>query len=317
MATVGEALHAIEGRLFVGRERELAVFRRWLADEDPLPPVLELGGPGGVGKTALMEAFSREAHARGRTVMRADGRDFRPTPDGLVAALGGDSLDALVERLNAQHPLVLLDTFELAVDLTRFLLEELLPRLEVQVRVVVASRYPMGPSARPPWNTLIRSLAIPGFTAAESRTYLQRRGVTDADLVAQLLAATRGFPLGLSLAGELVQQLDLRNFSAAPEWALVVRRLVDTLLRGIDDPLLRELLVAASVLRQFDQAALAAVLQRNDIGAAFERLCGLSLVRPSAHGLMLLDEVRSVLADDLQWREPDRFRELRQRVEYH
>jgi hypothetical protein len=47
------------------------------------------------------------------------------------------------------------------------------------------------------------------------------------------------------------------------------------------------------------------------IGAAFDRLCGLPVVRPAAHGLMLHEDVRRLLAQDLRWRRPERYHALR------
>jgi hypothetical protein len=46
------AIQAQEAQTFVGRARELAIFREWL-DGGPQPfKILQVCGPGGVGKTA-------------------------------------------------------------------------------------------------------------------------------------------------------------------------------------------------------------------------------------------------------------------------
>ncbi|HEX2986760.1 MAG TPA: hypothetical protein VHS06_01090, partial [Chloroflexota bacterium] len=60
-------------------------------------------------------------------------------------------------------------------------------------------------------------------------------------------------------------------------------------------------------MRQFDEAALAAVVGDEDIGPAFARLCRMSVVRPMEHGLVLHDDVRRAIADDLRWRRSDRY----------
>ena len=78
MPTIGEAVHGLQTRLFVGRQRELARFQVWLEAETPLPEILDVSGPGGVGKTALLGAFRRCAHQHGRPVVWVDGRDLRP-----------------------------------------------------------------------------------------------------------------------------------------------------------------------------------------------------------------------------------------------
>jgi hypothetical protein len=67
-------------------------------------------------------------------------------------------------------------------------------------------------------------------------------------------------------------------------------------------------------VRQFDETTLVAISGRNDMGAAFGKLCQLSIVSPATHGLMLHDDVRRRLTEDLAWRHPDRYAALRARA---
>lgn len=57
MPTIGDALSLLDAELFVGRERELARCRQWLGAPTPRPEILNVGGPGGVGWTAMLHAF--------------------------------------------------------------------------------------------------------------------------------------------------------------------------------------------------------------------------------------------------------------------
>lgn len=319
MPTIGEVVTRLEQELFVGRGRELAIFREWLA-AGGLPEVLNVFGPGGVGKSAALHAFRRVALEQGRATIFLDGYDFRPTPDALLrelcALLGQpDRLEPIVAALNTSLPLLVLDTFELMTDLTPYLRDELLPRLDTRVKVVIAGRYPLGHawSRHEMWRKLIRPLQLGGFAAAESRAYLERRGLSGR-VVDQIVSATGGQPLALSLAADLARQFGERDFASAPEWRLVIRGLVERLLSDVADPVLRELLEACAVVREFDEATLAAVALRPDIGRAFNQLCGLSIVRAGEHGLMLHDDVRRILAEDLRWRNKDRYGELRLRA---
>ena len=59
---------------------------------------------------------------------------------------------------------------------------------------------------------------------------------------------------------------------------------------------------------------LAQVQAEGDVRVAFSRLGHLSVVRPAEHRLALHDDVRSILAKDLEWREPDRWAAMRQRA---
>jgi hypothetical protein len=252
-----------------------------------------------------------------------DGRLTPPTPEGFAAALddeaerlgiagtGGDP----VRWLNALRPLLLIDTFEEVVDLTSYLRRDVLPALDLAVKVVVSGRQPLGDAwTRGLRGITVRSLPLAGFTRAEVRAYLALRGIETPDVVGDVLATSGGHPLAVTLASDLVEQFDLHRFRPHRDWQLAVRALVEALLRDIDDPDLLTLLDGCAVVRVFDEDALAFLSEREDIAVAFARLCRLSVVRATDGGLTLHDSVRRLLAQDLRWRRPDRFAELRVRA---
>src|SRR5204863_10077642 len=72
MATLGQAVCALEEQLFVGRESELASFRHWLGESSARPEIFNVSGPGGVGKSALLAAFRRMAVTAARPIISAD-----------------------------------------------------------------------------------------------------------------------------------------------------------------------------------------------------------------------------------------------------
>ncbi len=317
--TIGDTLALLEAQMFVGRVPELAQFDRWLASPEPAPAVLNVFGPGGVGKSALLRAFRRCAEAVGRPVMVVDGYNIATDPDAFLHALtGGDPAQA-IEEINAAQPLLEIDTFEQLGNLTPFL-EALLGSLAPGVKIVVSGRLPVGRalSKQVPWHRLILPMPLAALSRAETSTLLARNAITDSDLVEQVYAATRGFPLGVSMAVDLAQQFEVRDFDTAPQWRLRIRSLVERLLRDLPDPELRALLDACAVVRHFDEATLSAIAGLDDVGPAFDRLCQLSIVRPSDHGLMLHSDVGHFLAADLRWRRPERWRELvRRRGDYY
>jgi hypothetical protein len=121
-------------------------------------------------------------------------------------------------------------------------------------------------------------------------------------------------PLALSLAADLALQSGVRDFADAPQWRLLVRSLVDRQLTELSDPELRDEVEACAVVRQFDEATLAAVSGRDDVRTLFSQLCRLSLVTPAEHGLMLQADPRRRLSEDLAWRNSDRYNALRARA---
>ncbi|MGI5837293.1 MAG: hypothetical protein ACOX87_12515 [Chloroflexota bacterium] len=307
-------MNLLDDELFVGRERELVLFQEWLTSEPRVPELLNVCGRGGIGKSTLLRAFARLARASGQTVALVDSSDFPHIPEGFLQALAPGKADP-VEYINRTQPLLLLDSYERLGELHRYIQREFLPKLSTQVKVVIAGRHPLeqGWVEVGPWRLIIRSIPLERFTEKECEEYLQRRKVQDQRLKDNLLKVSSGNPLVLSLMADMALQLGFRDFQIAPEWHLVLRSLTEQLLRDVDAEL-RELLEAAAVVRQFDEMALAAVSGQEQVGKNFDLLCKLSVVRPAEHGLILHDDVRWVLCEDLRWRRPDRYKQLRLRA---
>ena len=317
MATLGQAVCALEEQWFVGRTQELRIFEQWLSASDAsTPEILNVCGPGGIGKTALLTAFRRVARSAGREVVLADARAFSAAPGELLEALGGGPIEAVVRRLNECQPVLLLDGVEDTGGRESALRERLLAHLDARIRVVVGSRRSLSQlwANDALWHQLVRPLLLAGLPPDDIRAYLARRGVTDARLVEQILGLTRGHPLGVSLAADVALRRRLTPLDAAPEWHLAVRSLVNRLLDD-HEAALREFLETASILRQFDEATLVAVSGHRGEGLTpFANLCDLSIVQPTQHGLALHEDIRRIVADDLRWRDPSRYATLRERA---
>ena len=88
LGTLGDVLTEHRRRRFVGRSAEIELFRAALDDAiDPPFSVLHVHGPGGVGKTSLLQALGVIAAGAGATVARLDGRDLDPSPVSVLEAL--------------------------------------------------------------------------------------------------------------------------------------------------------------------------------------------------------------------------------------
>jgi len=122
--------HRDRGR-FAGRDAELAFLHRCLG-YDPPASVVHINGPGGIGKSALLREFARQAREDGLVVVSADGRELSPAPGALDAALR--------DAMSCDRPLVLLDSYERMTGLDAYLRRELLPALSDRALVVIAGR---------------------------------------------------------------------------------------------------------------------------------------------------------------------------------
>jgi hypothetical protein len=308
LPTVRAALETLEASLFVDRREESEVFARWLASVSPHPSILQVTGHAGVGKSALLRAFARMAAEAGRKpVIYVDGDAIAPTADDFAKAVTGDGIADPASFLGGQSALLMIDGIEALGPLTRWLTTTFMPSLSPNVRVVIAARQPVGQIWKPLLKTMqtLRLESLPQEQAAE---YLDRRGVAPG-VAAQIINAAGGYPLALTMAADLAIQRRVTRFEKAPQWHLMLRGLVDQLVTEAPD--LRSLLEAAAVVRQFDESTLAALTGLSDAGQAFSELCRASFVRPAQHGLTLHQDVRRVVIEELQWRNPQRLAQLR------
>ena len=138
--------------------------------------------------------------------------------------------------------------------------------------------------------------------------------MTDPSLQEHILHSTGGYPLLLSMSATQVLHVGAHG-QPTPELHLIIRSIVERVLSEVDEPELRLLLAACAVVHRCDEATLAAISGRADAAAVFERMCHLSVMRPTERGLILAPEVRRLLADDLRWRRPEVYRALRDWVQ--
>lgn len=72
--------------MFVGRSRELAALKKAVASH-PDYQVLNIHGPGGIGKTHLLYRFTEELGAQDACVIWLNAREVQPSPEGIAQAL--------------------------------------------------------------------------------------------------------------------------------------------------------------------------------------------------------------------------------------
>jgi AAA ATPase domain len=97
---LGELLAERRRRLFVGRSAELELMRTALDAAEPTLSVLFIHGPGGIGKSRLLDRFAQLAEEADATVVRLDGRTLEPTPPAWRADPGWGDLLRIVSVRN-------------------------------------------------------------------------------------------------------------------------------------------------------------------------------------------------------------------------
>lgn len=295
---------------FVGRSAETAQFRQ-IVQHDGVPKgILNIYGPGGIGKTRLIDEFRRIAADSGAACLSLDSRDIPRPPNHKAQEI----LAHFASAGRQSRKLLTLDTYEEFVDLDRWLRDDFLPRLPSETIVVIAGRFPLPAAwhASPAWRQLISSVALSGLNRNLTGDYLRHCGIKDPDSIRQIWSFTRGHPLALSLMTALADEQPSPGVENGPNEA-AYQELARFWIQEVPDDGLRSLVEAASIVRRFDQEVLSWLLEKPVTGLDFERLTALSFAQTSLRGWTLHDLVRLAFARDLRQRTPDRFRRLWER----
>lgn len=313
-------LNAARHRRFVGRAAERSLFRCALRDAGPPFHVLYIFGPGGTGKTALLEEYARTCERHHTRAIYLDGRNVEPSSESFAAtlklAMGVDSQEQPLEVL-ASYPgrqVILIDAYERLAPLDGWVRSVFLPQLPENVVVVLAGIDPPAPAwhADPGWQTLIRTVSLRNLSPKESRAYLTRRQIP-AEQHQAILNFTHGHPLALSLVADVFAQRQDVTFQpeAVPD---VIKMLLERLVQKVPGPAHRAALDACALVRVMTEALLADMLAVPDVHELFEWLRGLSFIEAERGGLAPHDLTREALNADLRWRNPDWYAELHRRA---
>ena len=204
---------------------------------------------------------------------------------------------------------LLIDTYERLEPLDGWVRTEMLPRLPSTALTVIAARNPPDPAWRADsaWGDLLRVVSLRNLSPIESREYLQAIDVEPL-LHEQILQATHGHPLGLSLLGDVVRRGG--HVVTEPLPPDLVGALVGRFVETVPSDLHRRALEVCALARVTTETLLRDALALDDAHALFAWLRDLSFVYTSPDGLFPHDMARDVLDADLRWRDPDGYKRV-------
>jgi hypothetical protein len=304
--TLSAVLDDARRRGFVGRSAELRSFAAALAGTGAAR-VLFVHGPGGIGKSTLLDELRRRAADAGRPALLLHGRDVGGSLEEVAAAVA--ALPA------AAGPVLLVDGYELLSRLDRWFREHLLPSLPADSVVVLAGREPPAAAwwADPGWRQLLRSHDLGAMPAAESVELLCRLGVP-ADLRERLAAIGRGHPLTLTLLAEASAGGSVP--SRLDELPHLVAQLCRVLVREVPDADHRTGLATCAHAYRTTEDLLAAT-----VGPRAPEVWAWLRARPfvghSGDGLHLHDLLRDVFDAEFAQRSPEAYVALHRTIRQH
>lgn len=324
--TLGDQLITLKEQLFIERPHELRRFEEALHGAPRSWHILNIYGPGGIGKSTLLDACRRISEGLDTPYLYFDASDFSSQPERFVQRcatllqLQECSLDTVLKaitELTANGMVVIaIDTYEEAGELNRWLREKFLAHLPKRCLVVIAGRYPLLElwKYHSAWHNLIEALPLTNLSHEQSAEYLQKCGVTAAALIELAWRNSGGLPLALSLIVMVVKRdgpQALEGFANNPD---IVSALTECWLREIDSPKLRALIEAAAITRFFNQELLNTLVGDEVSDWEFRQLLNTSFIRHTSHGWAITGMVRLALAKELNQRAPERYNMLRFRA---
>jgi len=307
MARLATVIEEVRRRAFVGRGLELARFGELLDGAGPWR-VMFVHGPGGIGKTALLDEFAVRARSTGRITVGIDLRDVERSPDGLRA-----SFDWAATKAGGEPSVVLLDGYERFGGDDAWIRAEFLPSLAADAIVVLAGQDP------PPdpwitdagWRHVVSVHRLGELDIADSRTLVARAGAP-AQQVEELVSLGRGHPLTLALLADAAKSGDVPtdDLADAPD---LVARLVARVVGDVPSTAhATGLAVCAHAWLTTEDLLRWAV--GDDAAAVYEWLESRSFVARAPHGLYPHALARDALEADLLRRSRETYRRVHRRV---
>jgi hypothetical protein len=314
-ARLSEALDDARERGFVGRAAELASFADALEGSSDVR-VLFVHGPGGIGKTTLLDAFARRARAAGRAVRYLDGRDLECSIAAVSAALSDHSPTQVPGRDgDGQPPVLLIDGYELLAPLDGWFRGEIIPARPAGSVTVLAGRAAPAPPwwLDPGWHQLARVHRLSQLDRSESIELLARLGVPPAGRD-PMSAVGCGHPLALAMLAEAGRYGGTATqFTDVPD---VVGQLCRVIMDDVPDAAHRTGLATCAHATRMTQDLLAST-----VGARAEEvwrwLESRPYVRRGEIGLFLHDVVRELFEAEFALRAPQAYSELHRTVRTH
>jgi ABC-type uncharacterized transport system ATPase subunit len=265
--SISQRLSESSSGTFVGRKPELEMLMHAInAPELPFV-VAYIHGPGGIGKSFLLQNLTGKITSSISQATFLDCRDIEPTITGL-------------------------QTF--------------VPGLPDAVLILIASRYAPKTAwlTTSGWQSLFKEIELRELSDEESTQMLKTR-LLNSDQIQRVKMFAHGHPLALELgAAALRTQPDLEVHLGSP--AKIITQLSRVLLSDLSKDMI-EAVEAVSTVRWTTEPILRALMELTEVRNIFDKISELPFVFPTQEGLILHDVVHDAVSNDLKSRDPERY----------
>jgi tetratricopeptide (TPR) repeat protein len=270
---------------------------------------LEEGIPFGIGAAAI-EMIGKEK------ILNLFGsklsyKDFNFLLD-FEQTIVSDFITGLQVTFNDKRIVIMFDHLETFPNL-EWLKMSFLPQIPENALLVLSSRN----RPRPYWGQwlpLMRIIHLEELSSNDSREYLHRRGVLNADLMNTIVGITRGLPLGLSISADFIGSLTAANLLSQSDEIprLVVDELLGRILSQVENSDIIRALEVCSLVSWFNADVLAEMMDIDPLKSKelLAELRSFSFVKTHPNGYVLHDVVASYIASSLKMESPDRYLSL-------
>jgi hypothetical protein len=292
-------------RGFVGRTAQLRSFTGSL-DGTSRVRLHFVYGPGGIGKTTLLDAFARQAARADRATVYLDAREVACTGAAVAASIAARTASSGAPPTDPR--VLLIDGYELLLPIDRWVRDELLPSLPDGSVTVLAGRAP------PPtgwwldvgWRQLVELHQLTALDGDDSDALLAGLGVDGPDRAA-LARLGRGHPLVLAMLAEAARSGPVpTQLADAPD---VVGRLCGLIVDDIPDAAHRAGLATCAHATRMTQDLLDHIVGAR-AAEVWTWLESRPYVRRGEIGLFLHDVVRELFEAEFAHRSPDGYSAL-------
>ncbi|MFD0958508.1 LuxR C-terminal-related transcriptional regulator [Paenibacillus chungangensis] len=323
-----QVLTDTDNRFFVGREKEVRIFKNCLAGASHAKRILNIHATAGMGKSYLVDHYQRISIQYGARFILINSRDFAHSPEHMLhriyELLDGEPQEhfdsnVCIHHINklAMEQLIILafDTYEEMTDLDRWLQEHLIGNLDHRLLIIISGRYPLQNHwfASPGWRDLIEDLPLQEFSHSHTREYLAKYNIKDRTRINAIYNLTQGHPLTLSLSASMINH-NLNIDEEAFHPSDLFHSLTDQWLKEVESADVRYIIESISLLRRFDQDILSYLLKEEVSEELFKRITSYSFIRLGRRGWMMHDLMRNAISLNLRQRSPKRYRAINEAI---